>query len=454
MSLLKPRDYYKPFAYPWAYDAYRIMQSLHWLPHEAPMDTDIQDWNEKLKPSEKNQLTQLFRFFTQADVDVARGYFEKYGPRFPHPEVRMMLASFMAAEANHIDAYATLIDTLGLPEVEFRAFLDYQAMREKHEYMFERESGTSIADLIVDIAVFSAFGEGMQLFSSFALLMNYQRRGLMKGMTTIVEWSIRDETHHVESMIKLLHELIKEHPRAWNDETKKRIYDAGRRMVDLEDAFIDQAFALGEVDGVTPEDTKKYIRYIADRRWLQLGMKPNYGQKENPFDWLDWIMNAPTHANFFEQRSTEYGKGEVAGWPTAFAFLQRPMWTPYAAGGCTDEGVCELPEPLRYWSVTRPAVSPVKTYDPDVTVYRVYTKKDCPHCDRAKAYLDDLGIPYEAVQPSDVGRRAKFEEVRNHWGHPAWNSSPMVFLLDADDGSEEAFIGGADDLADHLDIPR
>lgn len=327
IGLLDKRDYYKPFMYPWAFEAYEIMQSLHWLPHEAPMMDDIKDWNTRLTPAEKEFLTQLFRFFTQADCDVAAGYIEKYLPRFRHPELSMMLSSFATAEANHIHAYATLIETLGIPESEFRTFQDYKAMREKHEYMFERESGRSIADLVVDIAVFSAFGEGMQLFSSFALLMNFQRRGLMKGMTTIVEWSIRDETHHVQSMIKLLHALIEEHPRVWNDETKKRIYDTCRAMVKLEDKFIEQAFSFGPVEGVTIEEAKQYIRYIADRRLLQLGLKPNYRVKENPFPWLDWIMNAPTHTNFFEQRATEYGKGEVKGWETAYDRITAPRRT-------------------------------------------------------------------------------------------------------------------------------
>jgi ribonucleoside-diphosphate reductase beta chain len=328
MSLLDTRDYYKPFHYSWAYEAYKTMQNMHWLPHEAPMDKDILDWTSKLTPAEKNVLTNLFRFFTQADVDIASGYFDKYAPRFKHPELRMMIGAFIAAEANHIDAYSTLIDTLGLPEVEYKAFQQYEAMRKKHEFMYDRESGKSISDLMVDIAVFSAFGEGMQLFSSFALLMSFQQRGLMKGMTTIVEWSIRDETHHVESMIKLLHELIKEHPRAWNDETKKRIYDCCRAMVDLEDGFIDQCVSLGEVEGFTAADAKLYIRYVADRRLMQLGLKPNYGQETNPFDWLDWIMNAPTHTNFFEQRATEYGKGEIARWDHAYDFLAAPSIVP------------------------------------------------------------------------------------------------------------------------------
>ncbi len=425
-SLLEARDYYKPFAYPWAYEAYKVMQSIHWLPHEAPMALDVNHWNTVLTEKEKNLLTQLFRFFTQADVDIASGYFDKYAPRFKHPELRMMIGSFIAAEANHIDAYSTLIETLGLPEVEYKAFQDYAAMRKKHEYMWDRESGKSIADLAVDIAVFSAFGEGMQLFSSFALLMSFQRRGLMQGMTTIVEWSIRDETHHVESMIKLLHELIKEHPRIWNDETKKRIYDACRAMVKLEDAFIDQCTSMGEVEGFTAAEAKQYIRYIADRRLLQLGLKPNYRVKENPFPWLDWIMNAPTHTNFFEQRSTEYGKGEIHGWEHAF------------------DGLADLPPGA---SVQYDGDYDDPIFKSDAPRFLIYTKPDCPHCDRAKSMLSARDIPFTAVELADASKRQEmFLLLETFWRTPNWKTSPMIFETDAD-GDEVRFIGGADDLA-------
>ncbi len=443
MSIFERRDYYKPFRYPWAYQAYKTQQSLHWLPHEAPMADDVKDWAAKPTPKEKALLTQLFRFFTQADVDVARGYFEKYSQWFPHPEVRMLLAAIMAAEANHIDAYATLIDTLGLPEIEFKAFMDYRAMREKHEYMFERENGKSIADKIVDIAVFSAFGEGMQLFSSFAILMSFQRRGLMKGMTTIVEWSIRDESHHVESMIRLLHEVIKEHPRTWNDETKKRIYDACRAMVLLEDAFIDQAFALGEVDGVTVADAKTYIRYIADRRLLQLGLKPNYGVKANPFDWLDWIMNAPTHTNFFEGRSTEYGKGETPGWDTAYSFLDRDRLLVEGGSAKVAKALaagCALPPDSEITSQT-------PSLPESAPEYRIYSKPGCPHCERARDLLFGKGIEFEFIELVEAAdRQKKFADIAVTWGRTGWNTSPMVFELD-ELGMESYFIGGADDLA-------
>lgn len=321
MSLLKPSKAYKPFQYPFAYEAYKIQQDLHWLPSEVPLQEDVHDWNEKLTPNEINLLTQLFRFFTKGDEDITHGYVDNYLPMFKPTEVRMMLLAISAAEANHIDSYSQLIDTVGIPESEYAAFSEYEEMAAKHEYMFADHSlksdGSKFSKLeraALDLAVFSAFGEGMQLFSSFAVLLSFKRRNLMKGMSTIVEWSLRDETHHVESMIKLFHTLIKENPKVWTDELKDAIRTIAKQMVKLEDKFIDLMFSMGEIAGITVAEVKQYIRYTADRRMIQLGLKPIYRVKENPLEWIDEMMTAHTHTNFFEGRATEYSKGGVVGW--------------------------------------------------------------------------------------------------------------------------------------------
>lgn len=331
MSLFTKSKAYRPFAYPWAFDAYRTMQKLHWLPEEVPMKEDVDDWNSKLTDAERNLLTQLFRFFTKGDEDIMHGYADNYLRVFKPTEVRMMLSAFSTAECNHIEAYATLIDTLGLPEVEYALFAEFGEMREKHEYLFadrtENKDGTKrtkVERIALDLAVFSMFGEGMQLFSSFAVLLSFKRRGLMKGMSTIVEWSLRDETHHVESMIKLFHTLIREYPKAWTPELKAAIRQTGKEMVALEDKFIDLMFSEGTIDGITAEDTKTYIRYTTDRRMIQVGLKPIYRQKDNPFEWIDEMMTAHTHTNFFEGRATEYSKGGVEGWDkTPWGFIGR-----------------------------------------------------------------------------------------------------------------------------------
>ena len=313
MSLFKDRLYYKPFDYEWAFESYDTMQKMHWLPSEVPLHEDIRDWNERLTKEEKNLINQILKFFTQGDVDIAKAYLDNYIPKFKPPEVRMMLSSFATAEANHAHAYALLNDTIGEPELlDFKAFQEYKEMADKHEYLF-KDKGKGIQGLAREIACFSAFGEGLQLFASFVMLLNFQRYGRMKGMCQIVTWSIRDETHHVESMIKLFKTLVKENPNIWTEKFKASIYQTARDMVELEDKFIDLAFNMGGIRGLSSDEVKKYIRYIADRRLLQLSLKPNYGVKDNPLGWLDWVLNGVEHANFFENRATEYNKGTLTG---------------------------------------------------------------------------------------------------------------------------------------------
>ena len=313
MCLFTERNYYKPFDYDWEFVAYGTMQKMHWLPSEVPLHEDIRDWNERLTKEEKNLINQILKFFTQGDVDIAKAYLDKYIPKFKSPEVRMMLSSFATSEANHAHAYSLLNDTLGEPSLlDFKAFQEYIEMADKHTYLF-KDKGEGVEGLVRDIACFSAFGEGLQLFASFVMLLNFQRYGRMKGMCQIVTWCIRDETHHVESMIKLFKTLIKENPKVWTDKFKKTIYQTARDMVELEDKFIDLAFEMGGIRGLTSDEVKKYIRYIADRRLLQLSLKPNYGVKDNPLGWLDWVLNGVEHANFFENRATEYNKGATTG---------------------------------------------------------------------------------------------------------------------------------------------
>ena len=319
MSIFKERNYYKPFSYPWAFESYDTQQKMHWLPSEVSLHEDVNDWNNRMDESEKNLVKQILTFFTQGDVDVAQAYMDVYIPLFKPLEIRMMLSAIATSEANHAHAYSLLNDTIGMDDGDYQAFQEIKAMNDKHEYLWKSKGGTAEEQMIRDMAVFSAFGEGLQLFASFVMLLNFTRFGKMKGMGQIVAWSIRDESHHVESMIKLFHCLLDEKPKVWNDNFKRTLYDICRDMVTLEDKFIDLAFSMGPVQGLTPYEVKQYIRHIADRRLLQLGLKPNYAVKENPLEWVDWVVNGVEHTNFFENRATEYAKGAMTGtWADAF----------------------------------------------------------------------------------------------------------------------------------------
>jgi ribonucleoside-diphosphate reductase beta chain len=192
--------------------------------------------------------------------------------------------------------------------------MEYQAMKDKHEYVMNISGqNTTKENTATHIAVFSAFTEGMQLFSSFIMLLNFPRTGKMKGMGQIVTWSIVDETLHAENMIKVFRTYIEENKEIWNDDLKGRIYSIAERMVELEDKFIDLAFSMGAMEGLSSEDVKKYIRYIADRRLISLGLKGIFKVKRNPLPWVEEMINAPIHGNFFENRVTDYAKGALSG---------------------------------------------------------------------------------------------------------------------------------------------
>ncbi len=310
-GILTPSRAYKPFRYPWAYDFWKRQQQIHWMPEEVPLGEDVKDWASKLSDQERNLLTQIFRFFTQGDIEVNDNYMERYSRVFKPTEIKMMLSAFSNIETIHVAAYALLLETIGMPESEFAAFLEYEAMRNKHDYMGQFGVETE-ADILRSVAMFGGFTEGLQLFASFAMLMNFPRFNKMKGMGQIVSWSVRDESLHCEGMIKLFHAFAKETD-ALTRSVKDDIIGCCEHVVGLEDKFIDLAFEMGPVQGMTPEDIKAYIRYIADWRLGQLGLPKLYGAKDHPIPWLTAILNGVEHANFFEARATEYSKGATRG---------------------------------------------------------------------------------------------------------------------------------------------
>lgn len=323
IGLLETSGSYDVDRYPWAYQAWKRQQQIHWMGEEVPLGEDIKDWNgSHLTSGERNLLTQIFRFFTQSDVEVSDNYFKRYIPIFQPLEIQMMMAAFTNMETVHIDAYALLLKTIGMPHTEFKAFHSYASMRAKADYMHSFGTSTC-ADVARTLAMFGAFTEGMALFASFAMLMNFPRFNKMKGMGQIVSWSVRDESLHCESIIRLYHEWVSETGIATKS-LASDITDVGKTMVELEDKFIELAFELGEVQGMTQGDIKAYVRYIADWRLTQLKLTPIYGYftgqkgeykqaREHPLPWLSALLNGVEHANFFESRATEYSKAATRG---------------------------------------------------------------------------------------------------------------------------------------------
>jgi ribonucleoside-diphosphate reductase beta chain len=311
IGLNTPSVGYKPFRYPWAYDMWKRQQQVHWLGQEVPLGDDVKDWANNLTDAERNLLTQIFRLFTKSDQEVANNYMTRLGGLFKPTEIQMMLSVFGAAESTHIDAYSLLLETIGMPDETYSQFAEYEEMADKIEHWNSFNTDTP-ENTLLTLAMFGGFAEGLQLFAMFAMLMNFPRHNKMRGMGQIVSWSVRDESLHCEGIVQLFHAYAQE-TGALTEVVKDRIVATCRRVVEMEDKFIDLAFEMGPVNGMTPQDIKAYIRFIADWRLRQLGLDPIYFVTENPLPWLQAMLSGVEHANFFEARATEYSKAATRG---------------------------------------------------------------------------------------------------------------------------------------------
>lgn len=308
---------YKPFKYPWAMQLAEKHESIHWIHQEIDFSPDVKDWHKNLNENEKNLIHQILRLFTQSDAQVGTNYADFIIPRFRNNEIRNMLYSFVAREGIHQRAYAALNETLNLPDTDFEAFLEYKEMNEKIEFWKDCDTKT-LHGLGLAICK-NVFAEGVSLFASFVMLLNFQRFGKMMGMCTVNKWSILDESEHCIGLIKLFRTYVEEHPRIVTEEFKEDIRNIAKTTYKLESKFIDLAYEMGEIEGLPKEDVKQYIKYIIDRRLIELGIKGVYRVKDNPLPWIDEIVSAPIFENFFETKVTDYSKGGMSGtWEEAW----------------------------------------------------------------------------------------------------------------------------------------
>lgn len=309
-NLLKESKTYKPFRYPWAMQIAEEHEKMHWGTWEAKLQEDVKQWkSNSLTPDAKKFITQILRIFTQSDVAVADNYVDQFLPIFKNNEIRNMLLSFANREGTHQRAYALLNDTLGLDESEYAYFLNHKPMLDKiHNMQSINPSDSTQTAYSLAQAVCN---EGMSLFSAFVMLLHFQQQGKMKGMCEVVEWSIKDESLHVKAMTQLYQTYVKEMNIKVEQEEIQNLFT---QAVDLEDQLIDMIFGEAQVvESLVKIEVKTFIRYLADRRLMQLDCLPIYHIDKNPLPWLDWIVNGVSFKNFFEGVVTDYSASGMTG---------------------------------------------------------------------------------------------------------------------------------------------
>lgn len=311
-NLLEPRLFYKPFEYQIAFDFFKKQHRAHWLADEVPLASDLQDWKMKLNDSEKNLIGNILKSFTQTEVCVNDYWSTKVSLWFQKPEVQAMARVFADFESIHAEGYARLNEELGLDD--FKAFLEDEASKAKIDRLIETQSET-VEDKLLSLAVFSAFTEGVNLFSSFAILMSFQLRNLLKGTGQLVEFSVKDESLHSEAGCWLFRQLLEENNNLNTDDLRDKIYEACELSVNLEFNFIDKAFELGDIENLTRDELKNFIKARANDKLNELGYPAIYNDIDpallKKIEWFNHLTSGKTHQDFFAQRVTDYSKSNA-----------------------------------------------------------------------------------------------------------------------------------------------
>lgn len=312
MSLLDPRPSYSPFEYPKAYEYWELQQKSHWLPNEVNMSSDINDWKVTLSETEKNVIGHILKGFTQSEVFIQEYWGQMIGKWFKKPEIQMMAAAFSSMESVHAVSYALLDSSLGLED--FDAFLHEPTAKAKIDRLITTK-GKNKEEIAKSLAIFSAFNEGVNLFSSFAVLLNFSRFNKLKGVGQIIAYSIKDESLHSDAGCWLFRTLISEFPDLMSEQLKSDLYDAARLTVELEDDFIAKAFSFGEIEGIAEKEIKNFIRFRTNTKLNDLGLKKLWKNidKEllSKMEWFDVLSAGTNHSDFFASRVSDYSRGAI-----------------------------------------------------------------------------------------------------------------------------------------------
>lgn len=300
---------FKPFEYQWAYDYWFQQQNAHWLHTEINMQKDIKDWNEELDFAEKAVIGEILKGFAQTETAV-EDYWSGYIPKwFPKPEIKMMAVTFGAFETIHATAYSYLNDTLGLDD--FEAFMEDEATMARLDQLINIPDNATLREKALSLALFSAFAEGVSLFSQFAILLSFRKKNLLTGIGQQMIFSCRDESLHSEAGCKLFRVLCEESPEL-NEGMALKIWDASNVFLEKEMNYLDSIFRNGEIDTITKAQLENFIKDRLNRKIKELGVNiRDYWVDEDLLREMDWfyiMVSGEQQTDFFQNRETGYSK--------------------------------------------------------------------------------------------------------------------------------------------------
>lgn len=361
MSIFKENVAYRPFTYPWAVEAekrHRI--DMHWHENQVDLQDDLRQFSKSGGLSTKNvpheqhkvMLEKLIMLFAEMDVQVGGGY-AKLLNNVKNNEIRTLWFTFAQREVAHQRGYALAAETFGYTNSDWSEFRKYKEMQDKIDLLSQDLGDLSKPVNFAKQLSVVLLGEGIALFGAFACLLNLKRFGLMMGFNTVNAWSLSDEADHVKNNIRVLEEVRKDLSEAENTELDRFIKNVVKSYVDAEHKFLDLIFEMGDQEGLTLEEAKDFISYLGELRLFQLDLLSLEEVRDNPLEWIDYILSASSHTNFFENRVTDYSHNGLEG--------------------------------------------EVDYVEPQDEGYYIIGKEGCPYCVKAVELLSSHKIPYRYV---------------------------------------------------------
>ncbi len=315
-----------PMKHKFAWDAYLDANANHWLPTEISMQRDIELWKDPNGLSEDERLAfkRVMGFFTTGDSIVANNLVLSIYRHITSPECRMYLLRQAFEEAIHTHAYQYMVESLEMDEGEiFNMYREVDSIRNKDNLLLDfsigvlNENFTTASDenarkFLENLIGFYVICEGLFFYTSFAVVLSFQRQNKLVGSAEQIQYIMRDESMHMNFGIDMIHHIRQENPHLWDPALEKRIYGAIDKAVELETIFAKDCFPKG-ILGINSDLFEQYMQHIADRRLERIKLEPQYNV-ENPFPWMSEAIDLSKEKNFFESRVTEYQTGGTLEW--------------------------------------------------------------------------------------------------------------------------------------------
>ena len=316
-----------PFKYKWAWEKYLAACANHWMPQEINMSRDIATWKNPggLTDDERRVIKRNLGFFVTADSLAANNIVLGTYRHITAPECRQYLLRQAFEEAIHTHAYQYIVESLGLDEGEvFNAYREVSSIREKDEFLIpfidtltdpSFRTGTPEADqrLLKSLIVFACIMEGMFFYVGFTQILALGRQNKMTGAAEQYQYILRDESMHCNFGIDVINQIKLENPHLWTPEFREDIRSLMQRGVELEYRYAEDTMPRG-VLGLNAPMFKEYLRFIANRRCVQIGLEPLFPGANNPFPWMSEMIDLKKERNFFETRVIEYQTGGALSW--------------------------------------------------------------------------------------------------------------------------------------------